>query len=592
MHLGTTTTGRSGGRPQIMATRGVVSSGHYLATEIGLDLLRRGGNAADAAAATGFALAVLEPHQNGIGGEVPVLYWADELQQVFALSGHGVAPEAATRERFADLGLDRIPGDGFLPALVPPAPATWLLLLERFGTMRLCEVLEPALDLAAKGFPMYESLRNTVAGSAERFRSEWPSSVETFLPGGEPPPLGSVWKQPAWAETMGKLAEADRRAPNRFTGLQRAREVFYEGEIARTITDFVQTTAVRDASGEEHHGLLTLADFSRFHAHVEEPPAVVYGPVKVFKCSTWTQGPVLLQSLGLLKSFDLRGLGHNTAAYIHTVVECMKLAYADREFYYGDPEFVSVPLDRLLSADYARERALLVDPDRASLELRPGGRPPLVAEGIHEVNAAFAPAAGGGPQGDTTKLEVVDSRGNMVSATPSGGWLQSSPVVPGLGFPLGTRGQMFSLTPGHPNCLEPGKRPRTTLTPTIALKEGRPYLAFGSPGGDAQDQWALQFLLDVVEFGMSLQAAVEAPTFTSHHWPSSFFPRTCRPGALTLEGRIPSPVARELEQRGHRVTVGGDWVNGNTLAAGIDADTGVLHAAASPRLDPAYAAGW
>jgi gamma-glutamyltranspeptidase/glutathione hydrolase len=589
--MNNTTTGPSGGRPQIMAMRGVVSSGHYLATEIGLDVLKRGGNAADAAAATGFALAVLKPHQNGIAGEVPILFYSACERKVFAISGHGVAPRAATLAHFHHLGLSLVPGDGFLPAIVPPAFATWVLLLERFGTLRLSEVLEPAIELAERGFPMYQSLHTYIAEHAERFRTEWPSSAAKCLVDGEPPALGAVWRQPDWAETFSRLARADRSEASREAGLRRARALFYEGEIAAAIVDFVQSIPVRDTSGEAHAGLLTREDFAAFRAKVEEPLSTTYRDLEVFKCSAWTQGPVLLQALNLLRGDDLRAMGHNSADYIHTLVECMKLAYADREAYYGDPDFVDVPFDRLLSEAYAVQRRQSVDPRVASLELRPGGLPPITADSVLDVNEALA-TADDGSHGDTTKLDVIDEEGNLLSATPSGGWLKSSPVVPGLGFPLSNRGQMFSLAPGHPNRLAPGKRPRTTLTPSIALKCGEPYLAFGSPGGDSQDQWALQFLLNVVEFGMSLQEAVEAPTFSSQHWPSSFYPREAIPGGLTVEGRVPQSVRDGLEARGHRLTVAADWSGGNTLAAAIDPDTGVRHAAASPRLDPAYAAGW
>jgi len=575
----------------VMGTRGVVASGHYLATGIGLDILKRGGNAMDAAAAVGFALAVLKPHQNGIGGEVPILVYAAREGKVWAVSGHGVAPQAATLEHYRGLGLEVIPGDGFLPALVPPAPATWILLLERFGTRRLADVLEPALALAEQGFPMYDSLHHSIAGSAARFRQEWPSSAKKFLPGGEPPPIGTVWKQPDWAATFRRLIEAEAAAADRASGLRAAHERFYQGDIAKTIVEFCRSAPIRDASGQAHTGLLAEEDFAAFTAQVEEPVTTSYRGLDIYKCSSWTQGPALLQTLNLLEGFDLAGMGHNSADTIHTVVECLKLAYADREFYYGDPAFVEVPFDRLLSKGYAAERRKWVDPAQASRELRPGGWPPLIADTVLDVDAAFA-AAGGGTYGDTTKLEVIDAAGNMVSATPSGGWLMSSPVVPGLGFPLGTRGQMFSLAPGHPNCLEPGKRPRTTLTPSLALKNGRPFLAFGSPGGDAQDQWALQFLLNVVDFGMSLQEAVEAPTFWSLHWPSSFYPRAAQPGVLCVEGRVPEAVRAELAARGHTVQVAGAWSGGNTLAAAFDPETGVLSAAASPRLDPAYAAGW
>ena len=587
-----TSTGSSGGRPLVMSSRGVVSSGHYLASEIGVDVLRRGGNAMDAAAAVGFALTVLKPHQNGIGGEVPMLVYSVEDKKVRTISGHGVAPRAATIELFRSYGLDVIPGDGFLPALVPPAPASWILLLRRFGTMRLSDVLAPAVELAEEGFPMYDALHRSIAGLTERFRREWPSSAEVFLPGGEPPPIGTIWRQRDWAGTFERLIAADERFDKREEGLRAAHNEFYRGEIAGTIVEFCRANPVRDASGEAHAGLLTLEDFDAYEARIEEPVKTSYRGFTVHKCSSWTQGPVLLQALNLLENFDLSAMGHNSADTIHTVVECMKLAYADREFYYGDPEFVDVPFDRLLSKPYAEERCRLVDPASASLELRPGGRPSIRAESVTDVNAAFAKEAGCGSGGDTTKLEVIDKAGNVVSATPSGGWLSSSPVIPGLGFPLGTRGQMFSLVPGHPNALEPGKRPRTTLTPSLLIKDGEIYMGFGSPGGDSQDQWALQFLLNVIHFGMSLQEAVEAPTFWTTHFPSSFYPRTAEPGGLHIEGRVLESVRSELAARGHVVHVAGDWAGGNTLAASMDPRTGVRCAAASPRLNPAYAAGW
>ena len=586
-----TTTGSRGGRPMVMSGRGVVSSGHYLATEIGIDVLRRGGNAADAAAAVGFALTVLKPHQNGIGGEVPTLVYSADEGKVWAVSGHGVAPRAATIETFRGHGLEIIPGDGFLPAIVPPAAASWILLLRRLGTMRLAEALRPAAELAAEGFPMYGALHNSIANQAERFRTEWPSSAAVFLPSDSPPPIGALWQQPDWAATFQRLVDADGQHRDREDGLRAAHDEFYRGEIAKRIVEFARSSPVRDASGQAHAALLTREDFAEFEPRLEEPVTTTYRGLSVFKCSSWTQGPVLLQALNLLENFDLAGLGHNSANYVHTVVECMKLAYADREFYYGDPAFVDVPFERLLSKKYARERSGLVDPEAASLELRPGGRPSIRAECVTDVNEAFASAAGA-EDGDTTKLEVIDKAGNMVSATPSGGWLMSSPVVPGLGFPLGTRGQMFSLVKGHPNCLEPGKRPRSTLTPSLATKDGQPFMVFGSPGGDCQDQWALQFFLNVVEFGLSLQEAVEAPTFWSTHFPSSFYPRSCQPGALHVESRVAESVREALAARGHIVHVAGDWAGGNTLAASIDPDSGVRAAAASPRLEPAYAGGW
>ncbi|KPK80226.1 MAG: hypothetical protein AMJ81_12335 [Phycisphaerae bacterium SM23_33] len=575
----------------IMATRGVVSSGHYLATEVGVELLRCGGNAMDAAAGVGFALALLKPHQNGIAGEVPMLVYSAKGRRVWAISGHGVAPRAATIERFRNLGIQVIPGDGFLPAVVPPAVASWICLLDRFGTMRLAQVLSPAVELAERGFPMYDGLHASIAAHVHRFRAEWPSSAEVFLPGGQPPPVGSIWRNPDWARTLRRLIRAERRYKQRRSGLLAAHDEFYRGGIAQAIVEFCRSNPVRDASGRSHAGLLTMRDFAAFRARVERPVRTTWGDVAVFKCGPWTQGPVLLQSLNLLGRFDLASMRHNSADYIHTVVECMKLAYADRECYYGDPRFADVPLAKLLSNTYAARRARLVDPAAASLALRPGGRRPMSPEriaGLPPAEAAPTHPAGG----DTTKLEVIDAAGNMVSATPSGGWLTASPVIPTLGFPLGTRGQMFSLDQRHPNSLRPGKRPRTTLTPSLATRAGRPFMVFGSPGGDCQDQWALQFFLNVVEFGMSLQEAVEAPTFWTRHFPSSFYPRTAEPGALCVEARVPKRVRDELARRGHLVTPAGRWSGGNTLAAGIDTETGVLCAAASPRLEPAYAAGW
>ena len=583
-----TTTGERGGRPMVMGTREAVTSGHYLATQIGMDVLGRGGNAMDASAAAGFALTVLKPQQNGIGGEVPMVVYSAREAKVWAVSGHGTAPRAATLERFRGLGLEMIPGDGLLGATVPPAPASWIALIARFGTMRLAEVLGPAVELAERGFPMYDHLAGMIAANAERFRQEWPTSARLWLAGGKAPEPGTVFRNRDWARTFKKLIEAEGRHKDRREGLRAAHDVFYRGEVGRALVEFARLTEVRDASGRAHAGLLTMEDLAGYEARFEEPVSTEYRGLTVHKCGPWTQGPVLLQMLNLIEGYDLAEMGHNSAEYIHTVVECMKLALADREFYYGDPEFVEVPMGRLLSKEYAGERRRLVG-ERASMELRPGGREAIRAESVMEVNRAFAEGAGGGTGGDTTKLEVIDREGNMVSATPSGGWLMSSPVVEGLGFPLGTRGQMFSLEAGHPNCVAPGKRPRTTLTPSLATRGGRGVMAFGSPGGDGQDQWALQFLVNVVDFGMSLQEAVEAATFWTYHAPSSFYPRRAEPGVVHVEGRIGEAARRGLEERGHIVKVEGDWSGGNTLAAAIDEKTGVRSAAASPRLEPGYA---
>ena len=588
-----TSTGSSGGRPVVMGSHGVVAAGHYLAAEAAMTMLRRGGNAMDAAAAAGFALHVTLPHQNGLAGEVPMLVYSAADQQVHAISGHGVAPAAATIESFRAMGLEVIPGDGLLPAIVPPAVASWILLLRRFGTMRLSEVLAPAIELAGAGLPMYDALHQSISAHAERFTREWPSSSACFLADGQPPAVGTLWRQADLASTLRQLSDADGRFDDRDDGLRAAHDEFYRGPIAQRIAEFCRSTSVMDASGQAHAGLLTAEDMAGFEPRVAPPVKTSYRGLEVYKCGPWTQGPAMLQALNLLEGFDLAAMGHNSADYVHTVVECVKLAFADREFYYGDPAFVDVPLDRLLGKDYADRRRGLVDPAAASMELRPGDRPAIKAESVTGVEKAIAARGGAGPAGgDTTSLQVADAAGNMVSAVPSGGWLTASPVVPGLGFPLGTRGQMFSLTPGHPNCLAPGKRPRTTLTPTLAGAPARPWLAFNSPGGDCQDQWGLQFLLNVIDFGMSLQQAVEAPTFWTGHFPSSFYPRTAEPGSLHVESRLSQAVRDELARRGHRVEVKPAWAGGNVMAASIDRDSGVLSAAASPRYNPAYAAGW
>ncbi len=575
-------------RPVILGTHGVVAAGHYLAAQAGLEMLQAGGNAVDAGVATGFALAVLLPHQNGIAGEAPTLIYSADRGRAYAVNGHGVAPREATIERFRQMGIELIPGDGFLPAGVPAAVDAYITALAVFGTMPLQEVIAPALELAGEGFPMFPELHGAIAGNLPRWQKHYPSSVEVFAPGGKAPEIGQVFAQPDWADALSLLVEAERKAARkgRVAGLRAARDVFYKGEIARAIVKFARATEVMDASGKPHAGLFTEQDFSDYSARVEDPVAVDYRGLTVHKCSTWCQGPVFLQQLTLLEGFELAAMGHNNPDYIHTVIEAAKLAFADREAYYGDPEFVKVPLERLLSKEYAAERRRLIG-ERASMEDRPGlgmtsprREPPRPSADWPVTHV-----------GDTTQLDAIDRFGNMISITPSGGWFSSSPVVRGLGFPLGTRGQMFWLDPEHPNCLAPGKRPRSTLTPSLVTKEGRPWMVFGTPGGDMQDQWTLQVFLNHVEFGMNLQEAVDAPSFHSAHFRSSFYPREGEPGAVAVEGRIPQEVRKALEARGHIVHVSGDWQHGQALAIRFDADSGVISGAASPR-GASYALGW
>ena len=578
--------------PTLCGHGGGVSAGHHLAAQIGAQMLAQGGNAADAACAMGFALQVLEPTMNGPAGEVPILVYVAREDRTYAISGQGTAPAAATRARFAELGIDPIPGDGLLAATVPAALDAWCLLLARFGTMRLEDVLEPARALASNGYPMYRFLRSVLSFLEPRFRNEWPSSAAVYLPLRG---LGERQTNPALAAFLESLVAAERAASgSRETRIRAARDAFYKGRAAEEIERFL-ASAVRDASGRAHAGLLSADDLARYEGAVEEPVSADYRGARVWKCGPWTQGPVFLQQLRLLEGFELAALGHNSADALHAIAECAKLAFADRDACYGDPRFVEVPLAELLSTPYTEKRRALVDPARASLELRPGrGRLPA---GWPRVAGAPAPSqepqaqAAARGRGDTTHLDAIDRFGNAVAATPSGGWIPSSPIVPSLGFPVGTRAQMFVLDPAHPNALEPGKRPRTTLTPSLArLPDGR-LLAFGTPGGDQQDQWTLQFFLNVIDFGArDLQAAIDAPTIHSHHMPDSFYPRTSQPGVLAAESRIAGETLAELERRGHRVKPSGPWEHGRVLAVARDPKSGLCEAAASPRFAVAAAA--
>ncbi|MBX6722475.1 MAG: gamma-glutamyltransferase family protein, partial [Dactylosporangium sp.] len=529
-------------RPELTGDVGMVASTHWLASAAGMSVLERGGNAFDAAAAAGFVLQVVEPHLNGPGGEVPILLWSEANQAVHVVCGQGVAPAAAAIERFTDLGLDMVPGTGLLAATVPGAFGGWLEMLERWGTWRLRDVLEYAIGYAERGYVPVPRILDTIATVAPMFQRDWPTSAATWLPGGQVPRRGAKLTNPVLARTYQRvIAEAEARASTREGQLAAARDVWYRGFVAEAIDAFCSGTPWPDTSGEPHRGLLTGDDLARWSATVEQPVTYDYHGYTVCKTGAWGQGPVFLQQLALLSGFDLAAMGHLSADWVHTVIECAKLAFADREAWYGDTE---VPLATLLSKDYNDARRALVG-EQASRDLRPGrpdGRTPRLASVPAAGAAAGATGGVGEPtvradgrtRGDTCHVDVVDRWGNMVSATPSGGWLQSSPTIPELGFCLGTRAQMFWLEPGLPNSLRPGARPRTTLSPSLALRDGEPWLAFGTPGGDQQDQWSLNFFLSVVHGGLNLQAAIDAPAFHSVHFPSSFYPRDCRPGAMLI----------------------------------------------------------
>jgi gamma-glutamyltranspeptidase / glutathione hydrolase len=527
-------------------------------------VLERGGNAFDAAAATGFVLQVVEPHLNGPGGEVPAVFFAEERGEPLALCGQGVAPAAATIERFHELGHELIPGTGVLAACVPGAFGGWLLLLRDFGSWRLADVLELAIGYAESGYPLHERIRATIELNEELLAS-WPGSRDLYLPA---PVAGALFRNPALAATYRRIVD-ESRGGSREEEIEKARGAWYEGFVADEIDRFCA----------DEGGLLTGADLTAWQATLEPVATFEYRGLTVCKTQSWATGPVALQQLALLEGFDLGEL--STSELVHVVVECGKLAFADRDALYGDAE--EVPLEELLSKPYNDERRALVGED-ASAEYRPGiGRLP-------SLHAVAATVGSGEPGRGTVHLDIADRFGNLISATPSGGWLQSSPVIPALGWPLGTRAQMFWLEEGLASSLRPGTRPRTTLSPGLALRDGAPYLAWGTPGGDQQEQWAHHAFVRHVDLGLNLQEAIDAPEFHSDHLISSFFPRGFAPRSLALESRFDSRTIRDLQRRGHDVSLWPAWSAGRVTAVAREPD-GLLRAGANPRGMQGYAVG-
>lgn len=581
----------------------MVASTHWLASAAGMAVLEDGGNAFDAAVAAGFVLQVVEPHLNGPAGEVPVLFAtaADATPRV--LCAQGVAPAAATTEYYRDLGLDLVPGTGLLAATVPGSWDGWLTLLRDYGTKPLAAVLKYALGYARDGFPLVPRATDTIGAVRELFTEHWPTSAELWLRGGEPvrgrcanPTLARTWER--------LLAEAERAGGDREHQLDAARRAWSQGFVAEAVDMFCRK-AFRDSSGGDHAGVLTGEDMARWQASYEEPLTVQIGDWELAKCGPWSQGPVLAQQLLLLQGFadELTYVdGVPTGRTVHLVTECAKLAFADREAWYGDAPDAS--LAELLSEEYITARRALVG-EQASMQLRPGapgGREPrlprFVTEGLGVGEQAASSALGeptvsrdGRTRGDTVHVDVVDAAGNIVSATPSGGWLQSSPTIPELGFCLGTRGQMFWLDDGLPNSLGPGKRPRTTLSPTLARHADGSGLAFGTPGGDQQDAWQLCFWLAHTVGGLNLQAAIDAPAWHSTAFPASFYPRSWQPGELVVESRLGESTVDALRERGHHVVDAGPWALGRLAAVARDPATGLLYGAANARGMQGYAAG-
>jgi len=591
-------------RPEIAGTFGVVTSTHWIGSAAGMAILERGGNAFDAAVACGFTLQVVEPHLNGPGGDLPAIFYSKAEDRVRVLCAQGPSPAAATIPAFRDLGLDLIPGSGFLPAVVPGAFDGWLSLLRDYGTMSLREVMTDAIGYARNGYPVVERITATINTVRELFLEEWQSSAAIYLKNGQPPAPGSVFANPVMADFYARiLSEAEAGGGSREAVIDRARDIFYRGWVAETVERFLQAEPMMDVSGRKHRGLLSAEDMAGWRSTYEDPLTIDYGRYTVCKAGFWSQGPSLLQTLRLVDGMGIADMDPTGPDFVHTVIEALKLSFADREAFYGDPDFVDVPAATLLSKEYAAERRKLIG-EKADYDVRPGTVDGFAGsiEAALGVDTAVDPRAlekmgvgeptvskSGAMQGDTVHMDIIDKHGNMFSATPSGGWLQSSPIIPELGICLGNRAQMFWLDERSASALGPKRRPRTTLSPGFALKDGQPYMAFGTPGGDQQDQWATLLFLHHAEHGMNLQEAIDCPAFHGESFPSSFWPRGRKPGKLVLEGRFPDSTVEALKDRGHDVQVGEDWSEGRLTAA--RKDDGLLKAAANPRGMQGYAVG-
>lgn len=570
----------------MIGTRGAVATSNWLASAAGMAALASGGNAFDAAVTAAFVLQVVEPHQNGPGGDVCILLMDGATNKVEVLSGQGPAPGTASIAHFRDLGLDLIPGTGLLPACVPGAVDAWLLMLQENGTMELSEVLDDAIGYAERGYPVTLELQEAIRETEDYFRQHWTFSAEIYLPTGVPDVGQRISNQALSATFKRLLAEA--RGSTRENRIRAARRAWSHGFVAEAVEEFVLEHEVMDDTGSPHRGLITADDMSKYQAGREPPVPFRYRDNTVYKAPAWSQGPVFLQQLALLQGFDISSTGSNSVDFIHLVVEAAKLAFADREAWYGDPHFTDVPMDELLSIAYNEHRQSLISHE-ASAILRPGS-PSGASPRLPRAVAPLAPARDLPSQGDTCLVAVADTRGNLVTGAPSGGWIRSSPVIPGLGFPLGTRAQMFWLEEGLASSLVPGSRPRTTLSPTIASTSQGRHLAFGTPGGDKQDQVSLLFFLGLVDFGFDLQQSIDVAAFHTLHFPSSFYPRESQPGKVVVEKGIDKGVLDELRSRGHLIDNAGRWDVARTCAVRFDVPKQIFEAGVSNRGIQAHAA--
>jgi gamma-glutamyltranspeptidase/glutathione hydrolase len=585
-------------RPTLRGTFGMAASTHWLATATAQSVLERGGTAVDAAVAAGFVLHVVEPHLNGPGGDLVALVATADEPAPRVLMGQGPAPAGASIAHYRGEGLTLVPGAGGLAAAVPGAVDAWLLLLHDHGTWELADVLAYAVGYARDGHPAVARVGSTIATVATLFTEHWPSSAQLWLPGGRPPRAGETIRNPVYAHTLDRLVAAGAGATDRRARIAAARREWAEGFVAEAACAFLATPH-RHSSGRDHAAVIGVADFAAFAASFEPAVTADFRGTTVAKAGPWSQGPVLLQALAILDGLPDEALDPGTAYGAHHVLEALKLALADRDAFYGEGIEPGV-LATLLSPGYAAQRRNLLT-GTASAEFRPGSpggrtpfRPPLRTAPDEEATAGVGEPTvvlSGETRGDTCHVDVVDRFGTLVSATPSGGWLQSSPTIPELGFCLGSRLQMTWLSRGSPSSLTPGGRPRTTLSPSMLLRDGRPVAAFGTPGGDQQDQWQLLYLLRTLVGGYEPQQAIDAPALHTTSVPGSFWPRTWTPAGAVVEDRLGDAVIHDLQRRGHEVTRAGDWALGRLSAVGRDPDTGELWAAANPRGAQGYAAG-
>ena len=605
-------------RPEIVGTFGVTASTHWLATQTAMGVLERGGNAFDAAVAGGFVLQVVEPHLNGPGGEVPILFWDEKTRGMQSICGQGAAPALASASTFRGMGFEQVPGIGLLPATVPGAFGAWLTMLRDHGTWSLADVLAPAIGYARDGFPLIPRAVQAIFAVQDLFREHWTSSAAVWMPGGQLPKPGALWRLPQLAKTYERIIETAQSKSSTRTGvIDAAMQCWYQGFVAKSIDHYYRTESIRDTSGERHTGLLRYDDMAQWTPTVERPLTVDWGRYTLAKCGFWSQGPAFLQQIGMLQHCGIDQHAPHTAGFVHRVTEATKLAMADRMAWYGASPDASPELQQyLLSEAYLRERSAGIGA-RANAELNPGAprgvaarwpdldvarRTLLTADtrfGIGEPTFAALPPVEQWLErevfvGDTCHIDVIDRHGNMVAATPSGGWLSSSPVVPELGFSINTRLQMTWLDEGLPNTVTPGVPPCTTLSPSLALRDGEPYMVFGTPGGDQQDQWSPAFFLRHVVHGMNLQEAIDAPAWHVDHFPASFWPRKTTLNQITLESRFAPEVIDELRAAGHTVKVGDPWSESRMSACTQERDSQgrlILRAAANPRGMQGYATG-